>query len=237
MIVLRDLHKTYMMGHTEVHALNGVTLDVPDGAFVAIMGPSGSGKSTLLSLIGGLDRPTSGTLRVDGQELSKLDENALALYRQHHCGFIFQSFNLVGTMTALQNVEFPMLFARVPRAERERRARYLLDAVGLGDRLRHKPTELSGGEQQRVAVARALANTPRLVLADEPTGNLDSHTGAEIMDLLTRAHREGRLTVVVVTHDPSVAAYAQQVITLRDGVVYEKQAGTRTPGGHSSPGE
>jgi len=219
MIALRDLRKTYQMGRSQVHALAGVTLDVAEGAFIAVMGPSGSGKSTLLNLIGGLDRPTAGGLRVAGRELGELDENALAAYRQSQCGFIFQSFNLVSTMTALQNVEFPMVFARVPRAERTRRARYLLTAVGLGDRMDHKPTELSGGEQQRVAVARALVNTPRVVLADEPTGNLDSHTGAEIMELLTRAQRDGNLTVLVVTHAPTVAAFAQQVIRMRDGMV------------------
>jgi putative ABC transport system ATP-binding protein len=202
-----------------VHALAGVTLDVPESAFIAVMGPSGSGKSTLLNLIGGLDRPTSGSLQVTGQELSELDENALAAYRQRQCGFVFQSFNLVGTMTALQNVEFPMVFARVPRGERHRRARYLLEAVGLGDRLHHKPTELSGGEQQRVAIARALVNTPRILLADEPTGNLDSHTGAEIMTLLGRVRREGGLTLLVVTHDPGVAGYADRVVQMRDGVV------------------
>jgi putative ABC transport system ATP-binding protein len=219
MIFIRDLRKTYQMGHTEVHALAGVTLDVPESAFIAVMGPSGSGKSTLLNLIGGLDRPTSGSLQVTGQELSELDENALAAYRQRQCGFVFQSFNLVGTMTALQNVEFPMVFARVPRGERHRRARYLLEAVGLGDRLHHKPTELSGGEQQRVAIARALVNTPRILLADEPTGNLDSHTGAEIMTLLGRVRREGGLTLLVVTHDPGVAGYADRVVQMRDGVV------------------
>ncbi|OIO91995.1 MAG: macrolide ABC transporter ATP-binding protein [Anaerolineae bacterium CG2_30_64_16] len=220
MIALRDLRKTYQMGRSQVHALAGVTLDVLEGAFIAVMGPSGSGKSTLLNLVGGLDRPTAGGLRVAGREIGELDENALAAYRQRLCGFVFQSFNLVSTMTALQNVEFPMVFARVPRAERHRRARYLLTAVGLGDRVDHKPTELSGGEQQRVAMARALVNTPRVVLADEPTGNLDSHTGAEIMALLARAQREGNLTVLVVTHDPAVAAYAQQVIQMRDGMVH-----------------
>ncbi|PKO22039.1 MAG: macrolide ABC transporter ATP-binding protein [Chloroflexi bacterium HGW-Chloroflexi-1] len=219
MIAVRDLRKTYQMGRSQVHALAGITLDVPEGAFIAVMGPSGSGKSTLLNLIGGLDRPTSGCLHVAGREIGELDENALAAYRQRLCGFIFQTFNLVGTMTALQNVEFPMVFARTPRAERHRRARYLLTAVGLGDRLDHRPTELSGGEQQRVAVARALVNTPRVLLADEPTGNLDSHTGAEIMDLLTRVQREGNLTVLVVTHDATVAAYAHQVIRMRDGMV------------------
>jgi putative ABC transport system ATP-binding protein len=219
MIEVRDLRKVYQMGRTAVNALAGVTLDVPEGAFRAVMGPSGSGKSTLLNLIGGLDRATAGELRVAGQEITALDENGLAFYRQHMCGFIFQSFNLVGSMTALQNVEFPMVFARVAPRERRRRARYLLDAVGLADRLDHKPTELSGGEQQRVAVARALVNSPRLLLADEPTGNLDSHTGVEIMDLIQRAHREGRLTVLMVTHDPGIAAHAQEVIRMRDGRV------------------
>lgn len=219
MIEVRDLRKVYQMGRTAVNALAGVTLDVPEGAFRAVMGPSGSGKSTLLNLIGGLDRATAGALRVAGQEITTLDENGLASYRQHMCGFIFQSFNLVGSMTALQNVEFPMVFARVSPRERRRRARYLLEAVGLADRLGHKPTELSGGEQQRVAVARALVNSPRLLLADEPTGNLDSHTGAEIMALIQRAHAEGRLTVLMVTHDPGIAAHAQEVILMRDGQI------------------
>ena len=221
MIEVRGLRKAFQMGRTAVNALAGVTLDVPEGAFRAVMGPSGSGKSTLLNLIGGLDRATAGALRVAGQEITTLDENGLAIYRQHMCGFIFQSFNLVGSMTALQNVEFPMVFARVPPRERRRKARYLLEAVGLADRLDHKPTELSGGEQQRVAVARALVNSPRLLLADEPTGNLDSHTGAEIMELLQRAHREGRLTVLMVTHDPGIAAHAQEVILMRDGQIQQ----------------
>jgi putative ABC transport system ATP-binding protein len=221
MIEVRDLRKTFQMGRTAVNALAGVTLDVPAGAFRAVMGPSGSGKSTLLNLIGGLDRATAGALRVANKEITTLDENGLAIYRQHMCGFIFQSFNLVGSMTALQNVEFPMVFARVSPRERRRRARYLLEAVGLADRLDHKPTELSGGEQQRVAVARALVNSPRLLLADEPTGNLDSHTGTEIMELIRRAHREGHLTVLMVTHDPGIAAHAQEVILMRDGRIQQ----------------
>ncbi len=219
MVAARDLHRTYTMGRAEVHALAGVTLDIAEGAFIAVMGPSGSGKSTLLNLIGGLDRASVGSLRVAGQEITTLDENGLAFYRRRVCGFIFQSFNLVSSMTALQNVEFPLVFARVPRAERTRRARYLLDAVGLGDRVGHRPTELSGGEQQRVAVARALANSPRVLLADEPTGNLDSHTGAEIMALLGRAHQEAHLTLLMVTHDPGVAAHAQQILRMRDGQI------------------
>jgi putative ABC transport system ATP-binding protein len=219
LIEVRDLRKVYQMGRTAVNALAGVSLDVPEGAFRAVMGPSGSGKSTLLNLIGGLDRANAGTLHVAGQEITSLDENGLALYRQQMCGFIFQSFNLVGSMTALQNVEFPMVFARVAPRERGRRARYLLEAVGLADRMGHKPTELSGGEQQRVAVARALVNSPRLLLADEPTGNLDSRTGNEIMDLIQRAHTEGHLTVLMVTHDPGIAAHAQEVIRMRDGQI------------------
>jgi putative ABC transport system ATP-binding protein len=221
MIEVLNLSKVYQMGRTAVHALAGVTLGVPEGAFRAVMGPSGSGKSTLLNLIGGLDRASAGMLRVAGQDITALDENGLAHYRQHMCGFIFQSFNLVGSMTALQNVEFPLVFARVPPRERRRRARYLLEAVGLTDRLDHRPTELSGGEQQRVAVARALVNSPRLLLADEPTGNLDSHTGVEIMDLIQRAHREGHLTVLMVTHDPGIAAHAQEVIHMRDGRIQQ----------------
>lgn len=213
------------MGRNEVWALAGLDIDVPQGAFLSVMGPSGSGKSTLLNLIGGLDRPSTGSLRVGGHDLSTLDENALAAYRCRTVGFIFQSFNLIGTMTALQNVEFPMLFAQVPRDERRRRARYLLEAVGLGSRLDHKPTELSGGEQQRVAVARALANLPAILLADEPTGNLDSHTGAEIMNLLTRARTEGKLTLLLVTHDPDVAAFADEIVHMKDGRIIE----TTTP--------
>ena len=221
LIETRALHRSYIMGRSEVHALAGVDLTLSAGSFTAIMGPSGSGKSTLLNLIGGLDRPTSGQLVVGARELGALDENELAAYRNREVGFIFQSFNLVSTMTAMQNVEFPMVFAHVPRAERQRRARRLLDAVGLRERAGHKPTELSGGEQQRVAVARALTNLPRILLADEPTGNLDSKTGAEIMELLSQAWREGNLTVIVVTHDPVVASYSQRILHMKDGIIVD----------------
>jgi len=220
-IHIRDLWRTFVMGHALVHALAGVTLSVDKGEFVAVMGPSGSGKSTLLNLIGGLDRPTAGEVIVAGIPLAELDENRLAAYRRQRVGFVFQSFNLIATMTALQNVEFPMVFARLPRAQRQARARQLLAAVGLADRMAHKPTELSGGEQQRVAIARALANRPDILLADEPTGNLDSRTGAEVMELLARANREAGCTILVATHDPAVAAFANRVVRLRDGRVSE----------------
>ena len=205
------------MGHVTVHALDGVSLTVEEGEFLGVMGPSGSGKSTLLHLLGGLDRPTAGHIWVRGQDITALDENELAAYRRQEVGFVFQAFNLISTMTALQNVEFPMLFARVPPAQRRERARYLLETVGLADRMNHRPTELSGGEQQRVAIARALANDPAIILADEPTGNLDSRTGAEVMEALARLNREQGRTIIVVSHDPAVVAFAGQCIHLLDG--------------------
>ncbi|MCX8068688.1 MAG: ABC transporter ATP-binding protein [Anaerolineae bacterium] len=210
------LRRDFPMGHTVVHALDGVNLTVEEGEFLGVMGPSGSGKSTLLHLLGGLDRPTAGHIWVRGRDLTVLDENELAAYRRREVGFIFQSFYLVPTMTALQNVEFPMLFARVPPARRRERALYLLERVGLADRRHHRPTELSGGEQQRVAIARALANDPILILADEPTGNLDSRTGAEVMQLLAELNAEGR-TVILVSHDPAMIAYTRRHIRMLDG--------------------
>ncbi len=207
------------MGRATVHALDGVSLAVEEGQFVGVMGPSGSGKSTLLHLLGGLDRPTAGRIWVREQEITALDENALATYRRREVGFVFQSFNLVSTMTALQNVEFPMLFARVPPPRRRERAHRLLEEVGLAERMDHKPTELSGGEQQRVAIARALANDPDIILADEPTGNLDSHTGAEVMATLTRLNREQGRTILVVSHDPHVMDFVDLAVHLLDGNV------------------
>lgn len=219
LIRVEDLHRHFTMGDQTVRALSGVTTTIAAGEFLAMMGPSGSGKSTLLYLLGGLDRPTSGQIWIDGQELSGLDEGGLALYRQLMVGFIFQSFHLIPTMTALQNVMFPMVFAQVPMADRRTRAAELLTLVGLGKRLDHRPTELSGGQQQRVAIARALANNPRLILADEPTGNLDSHTGEEIMALLVRLNREEGRTILIVSHDPSVTDYATRALYLRDGAL------------------
>lgn len=213
------LRRDFTMGDQIVHALDGISLTIASGEFLAIMGPSGSGKSTLLYLLGGLDRPTGGRVWANGQEISALDENDLAAYRGRQVGFIFQSFNLIATMTALQNVEFPMIFTRVPAAQRRRRAEELLTLVGLEKRMGHKPTELSGGQQQRVAVARALANDPRIILADEPTGNLDTRTGAEIMGLLKQLNEEQGRTIIIVSHDPNVTRYTSRQIHLLDGQV------------------
>jgi putative ABC transport system ATP-binding protein len=219
-----DLRREYVMGRETVSALDGIDLSVAAGEFLGVMGPSGSGKSTLLYLLGGLDRPTAGSIRVQGRELTELDENSLAAYRREKIGFVFQVFNLIPTMTALENVEFPMLFARVPPAARSERARSLLELVGLGDRVDHKPTELSGGEQQRVAIARALANDPLMILADEPTGNLDSHTGAEVMGILAELNREHGRSIVVVSHDPALLDFTNRCVHLLDGKITDAPA-------------
>ncbi len=214
----RSLNRSFSMGREIVVALDGVDLDVPRGSFTAVLGPSGSGKSTLLHLLGGLDRPSSGGIEVGGQRLEAMDENALAAFRRTTVGFIFQSFNLIPSMTALGNVGFPMQFARVRPGARQARAWDLLRQVGLEDRAYHRPAELSGGQQQRVAVARALVNDPQLILADEPTGNLDSLSGAQMMHLLAELHRQGR-SVIVVSHDPRMLRYATHTIRLLDGRV------------------
>ncbi len=224
LIRTQALRRDFRMGQVVIHALDGVSLEVQAGDFLGVMGPSGSGKSTLLYLLGGLDRPTAGHIWVNDQDLTALDENRLARYRRREIGFVFQTFNLVSTMTALQNVEFPMLFARVPLAQRRDRARYLLELVGLAGRTGHKPTEMSGGEQQRVAIARALANDPVIILADEPTGNLDSRTGAQVMATLARLNQEQQRTVVVVSHDPSVADHASRYIRLLDGRITDESS-------------
>ena len=215
-ITIHDLRKTYQMGRALVHALDNVNLEIAPETFTTVMGPSGSGKSTLLYLLGGLDRPTRGNILVNQQSVETLDENALARYRRRTIGFIFQSFNLIPTLTALENVAFPMRFAQIPRRERHIRAYELLQKVGLADRVHHKPTELSGGQQQRVAVARALVNNPQLILADEPTGNLDTSSGNSIMQLLAELHGQGR-TVLVVTHDPRMTTYATHTVYMLDG--------------------
>ena len=217
-IQVRALKKHFQMGGTTVRALDGLDLDIDAHTFTVVMGPSGSGKSTLLYLLGGLDRATSGEISVDGARLDQMDENALALFRRRTVGFVFQSFNLVPSMTALENVAFPMQFAGVTPSDRNTKARSLLGQVGLDNRAGHRPTELSGGQQQRVAIARALVNNPNLILADEPTGNLDTSSGAAVMQLLSDLHGSGR-TVLVVTHDPRMTRFATHKIFLLDGRV------------------
>jgi putative ABC transport system ATP-binding protein len=221
-IRIRNLRKTYVMGKQTVHALAGVDLDIAAGSFTVVMGPSGSGKSTLLYLLGGLDRPTSGSITVNGALIEKLDENELAIYRRKTIGFIFQSFNLVPTMTALENVAFPMRFAGINQSQRRKRSMLLLRQVGLENRAYHRPTELSGGQQQRVAIARSMGNQPSIILADEPTGNLDTHSGYSIMQLLSELHRAGH-TVVVVTHDPRMNHFSTNTIYLLDGQVVSEE--------------
>jgi putative ABC transport system ATP-binding protein len=215
-IRVRGLTKHYKMGGTIVRALDGLDLDIDAHTLTVVMGPSGSGKSTLLYLLGGLDRATSGEISVDGTRLDEMDENALALFRRRTMGFVFQSFNLIPSMSALENVAFPMQFAGITSAQRNQQARNLLIQVGLDNRADHRPTELSGGQQQRVAIARALVNNPSLILADEPTGNLDTSSGAAVMQLLSDLHNAGR-TVLVVTHDPRMTRFATHKIFLLDG--------------------
>jgi putative ABC transport system ATP-binding protein len=215
-----NLKKHYRMGESTVRALDGVSIEVEEGEFLALVGTSGSGKSTLLNLIAGLDRATGGTLQAFGRDLAQMSSAELTLHRRQNVGIIFQSFNLVSTMTAADNVALAMMFAGVARGERERRATALLESVGLGERQKHRPKELSGGEQQRVAIARALSNTPHLLLADEPTGNLDSRTSREIMHLLKDLNEREHKTVVMVTHDAALAGtYARRTLTMLDGTV------------------
>ena len=221
-VQVTGLKKDLTTGQAVVHALRGVDLTVEEGEYLAVVGPSGSGKTTLLGLIGGLDAPTEGRVVVTGVDITELGEDRLAEIRNAAVGFVFQFFNLIPTLTALENVELPVQFAARARFDPSRRARELLELVGLGDRLHHRPPELSGGEQQRVAIARALANDPPLLLADEPTGNLDSATGEEILRLLRRLCDENGQTVIMVTHDPRVATYADRVAFLRDGRIVEE---------------
>lgn len=218
LIQVSDLRKTFMMGSTPVHALDGISLTIQANSFTVVMGPSGSGKSTLLYLLGGLDRPSQGHISVNGESIEQMDENQLAVFRRRTVGFIFQSFNLISSMTALHNVAFPMRFARLPSRQRTQRAAEMLQRVGLEDRMHHRPTELSGGQQQRVAIARALVNDPILILADEPTGNLDTASGISVMQLLSNLHKSGR-TVCVVSHDPRMSHFATHRVFLLDGRV------------------
>ena len=218
LIQLEDVWKTYVMGDVQLHALRGVSLSIDAGEFTAIMGASGSGKSTLMNLLGCLDRPTSGRYRLDGQDVSDLSSDALALIRNRTLGFVFQSFNLLSRTSAVENVELPLLYGNVPAAERHARATEALERVGLGGRVDHHPNQMSGGQQQRVAIARALVNRPRILLADEPTGNLDSRTSEDVMALFQELGHSG-ITVILVTHEPDIAAFATRVISMRDGLV------------------
>ena len=217
MIEIENITQVYQMGETEVRALNGISLKIEDGEWAAITGPSGSGKSTLMAIVGCLDSPTSGVYRLDGADVAKMRDDQLAAVRNKKIGFVFQQFNLLARTSALENVELPLLYSSVNH--RHDRAQAALEAVGLADRMSHHPNELSGGQQQRVAIARALVTEPAILLADEPTGNLDSKTGKEIMELFARLHSERGITVIFVTHDPTIAANAQRVIHIMDGGV------------------
>ena len=218
LIETRDLWKTYVMGSEEIHALRGVSIEIESGEYVAIMGPSGSGKSTLMNLIGCLDTPTKGSYLLNGKQVSQMNDNELARIRNEEIGFVFQTFNLLPRASALHNVELPLVYAAVPSKDRQARAKAALDKVELSERMSHRPNELSGGQRQRVAIARALVNNPSILLADEPTGNLDSKTGNEIMGLFARLHAAGN-TIILVTHEADIAAYARRAIHLRDGQV------------------
>ncbi|WEL23381.1 ABC transporter ATP-binding protein [Candidatus Nanohalovita haloferacivicina] len=223
LINLEDVVKEYQMGENIVQALRGSNLQIEEGDFVAIMGPSGSGKSTLMNMVGALDVPTRGKVTLDDNNLSDLSENELARLRSEKVGFVFQKFNLISSMTAQENVALPMLFRGASRKERMERSRELLERMGLEDRLDHMPSELSGGQQQRVSIARALVNDPEIILADEPTGNLDTETGDKVMDLLKELNEEEGKTIIMVTHDPHDAQYAQYIVDITDGVTTKKE--------------
>ncbi len=227
-IELEGIRKVYRMGEVDVNALDGLNLRVQRGDVLAIMGPSGSGKSTLMNIIGCLDRPTSGTYRLDGKTVSEMKDDSLAEIRNRKVGFVFQSFNLLGRSTATANVELPLRYSGVNKGRRER-AQEVLRLVGLEERMQHRPMELSGGQQQRVAIARALVNKPAIILADEPTGNLDSRSGAEILDLLIKLNRDSGVTLIIVTHDPKVAERAHRTIRLKDGSIEEDYVSDSKP--------
>jgi putative ABC transport system ATP-binding protein len=228
-IETRDLWKTYVMGSEEIHALRGVNIDIDKGEYVAIMGPSGSGKSTLMNLIGCLDTPTKGSYLLNGKQVSQMNDNELARIRNEEIGFVFQTFNLLPRASALHNVELPLIYAGIAAKDRQERAKEALRKVELAERMSHRPNELSGGQRQRVAIARALVNNPSILLADEPTGNLDSKTGVEIMSLFDRLHSGGN-TIILVTHEADIAAHARRVVHIRDGQVEKDVQSPRLTG-------
>jgi len=223
MIEAKDVTKVYKMGEVQVHALRGVSLEIEPGEFVSIMGPSGSGKSTLMNLLGCLDSPTAGSYHLNGEDISRLNQRQLAHIRNQEIGFVFQGFNLLARTRAQRQVELPLMYAGVSASERRRRAREALETVGLGDRIGHKPEEMSGGEQQRVAIARALVTHPSIILADEPTGNLDSHTGHKVLQLFQKLNGGG-ITIIFVTHDSETATYSRRIIHIRDGLIERDEA-------------
>jgi putative ABC transport system ATP-binding protein len=228
MIKLENVTKTYVLGTVEVHALRGVDLEVSEGELMSIMGPSGSGKSTLMNILGCLDQPTSGRYYLNGTPVGELTDDQLAEIRNRRIGFVFQNYNLLARTSAIENVEIPMVYAGASASVRQTKAIEALQSVGLGDRLRHKPNELSGGEQQRVAIARALVNDPTIILADEPTGNLDTKTGAEILSIFEQLSEERGITIIFVTHDPEVAACTRRIVRLRDGLIEGEETGDLT---------
>ena len=231
-IHLDQIKKSYYIGNNELPVLKGIDLDIQTNEYVALMGPSGSGKSTLMNILGCLDSPTSGSYVLNGQDVSQMEDDALAEVRNKEIGFVFQQFNLMPRLSALENVAIPLIYGGIPRKEREERALEMLQRVGLGDRYKHKPNELSGGQCQRVAIARALINRPALILADEPTGNLDTKTSIEIMDIFSRIHEAGN-TVVLVTHEEDIAAHAKRIVRLRDGLIESDQLNAKAAMAHS----
>lgn len=223
LVVIRDLKKYYRVGDERIEALRGITLDIPRGEFISIVGTSGSGKSTLLNIMSGLERPTKGEIIIAGKSLNKIKERRLSDFRRDHIGFIFQSYNLLVQLTALENTVLPLIFRGIGKKEREKKGREILEIVGLSDRMYNKPNQMSGGQQQRVSIARALINRPKIIFADEPTGNLDSKTTEEILELLTKTAREHNSTLVMVTHDPGVAKRADRSIHLQDGMIIKEE--------------
>jgi len=230
-IAVQELRKTYIMGSQKVHALQSISLEIEKNDYVALMGPSGSGKSTLMNLLGCLDTPSAGQYWLNGQDVSQMEDDELAEIRNKEIGFVFQTFNLLPRLSSLDNVALPLVYSGLGKSEREERAKNALEQVGLGDRIDHKPNELSGGQRQRVAIARALVNNPAIILADEPTGNLDTKTSIEIMEIFERIHANGN-TIILVTHEPDIAEHAHRVIRLRDGLVEkdERQEGIKVGG-------